>query len=334
MKRVAWLFAIFCLFQGLSAYPKIDLDWHTPDRHISTVGISLGGINQVFAEDYGVAYDNPALLNLRSQSYITASFRSRRMEDENVASLLNPNYLLHEKQFVYYTFSTKKFAASYQPVMNINSNVENDTLKTYHDLYMNAYSISLAAEDEDYQKLKLGFNLKLIDGRQVYHQEEKIGNHWEDQEFVDDSVTGYSVDLGLSYIQDSMIYGISFYDVISRLYWSGRSNDHLRKRYSAGIGYKNESSTFTMATQGRFRNQDYQTYHLGYSYSLGFGKVYEQTLGFKTGMYSDDFKSMDDINYTFGLGYTVSMFTVNFSGISHGFVLNNTDYLFSVTLGM
>jgi hypothetical protein len=316
------------------AYPKVNLDWHTPERHVSTIGISLGGLNHIYAEDYAVAYDNPALLTMRQKSYVTGSFRSSRMEEENIASLVNPNYLLHDKQFTYFSFSTSKFAISYQPAININNSIESDTLNSYHNLYMNSYVISLAAADEQYKNLKLGLNLKLIDGRQVYHEEKKVDNHWEDVEFVDDSVTGYSIDAAVSYVRDSMIYGVTIYDILSQLYWSGRDNDHLRKRYSAGMGYHVDNSTFTIATQGRFNQPDEQTYHMGWGYSYGISSSYDQTVGFKTGMYSHDFDKMDNIFYTFGMGYTISMFTVNFSGISKGFTLNNTDYLFSVTVGM
>ena len=63
-----------------------------------------------------------------------------------------------------------KFAVAYQPIVNKTERYEDSSKKTYHDLYMNSYVLSFAAQDEDFTKLTLGFNLKLIDGRQVYHK--------------------------------------------------------------------------------------------------------------------------------------------------------------------
>ena len=50
-------------------------------------------------------------------------------------------------------------------------------------------------------------------------------------------------------------------------------------------------------------------------------------------MFSDQFDEMDNINYTMGFGYTISMFRIDISAISAGFTMDNTDYLFSVTVG-
>lgn len=318
---------------NLAAYPKIDYDWQLPSRNVSPIGIAFGGVNQVYAEDFGVANENPALLALRSGTYFSATFRSSRMDNENLSSVLNPNYLLSKKQFTYYSISMPKFAIAYQPIFNKTEKFEDLTEKTYHDLYMNAYILSFAAQDEDFTKLTLGFNLKLIDGRQVYQKHLKEYNQLILDEFVDGSVTGYSADVGMTYSHNTMLVGLTLKDFVSKLYWSDRNNDHLRQRYSLGAGYFNDNSTFQIATQGRFNKADAQTYHVGYGYSLNFGNATSQSLGLKLGMFSDRFDEMDNINYTMGFGYTISMFRIDISVISAGFTMDNTDYLFSVTVG-
>ncbi len=329
---------ILCLiitlaYFSLLAYPRIDFDWRQPSRNVSPIGIALGGINQVYAEDFAVAYENPAFLALRNGTYFSATFKSNRMDNQAVSQVLNPSYLLKDKQFTYYTFSLPKFAFSYQPIYNKTEKFENSFYSDYHDLYINEYSLSLAAQDEDYEKLTLGFNLKFIEGRQVYTKHRKEVGSLILEEFEDSNVVGYASDLGVTYRQNSILVGITLKDIISQLYWTDRDNDHLRKRYSLGMGFYNENSTFQLATQGRFNNNEERTYHIGYGYSLNYGSSMSQSLALKTGMYSDNFNEMDNINYTFGLGYAISMFRIDVSLVSAGFTMDNTDYLFSVTLG-
>ena len=328
------LLILFLIFTTLIiAVPKVDYDWHTPEKNISTIALGLGGLNQIYPEDYFVAYSNPSLLALRSGSYFSSSFRSRRMDEKPLNDILSPSYLLHKKQFVYYTFSAPKFAFSYQPIMDINTSVSNDTLNTYHDLYMNCYTISLAASDETYKNLTIGFNLKFLNGRQIYNKNIKNNNLWEAAEFVDDSAIGYAVDLGLSYHKNTMLVGLTLHDVVSKIYWDEKNDTHLRQRYSFGAGFYNEKSTFSVSTQGRFNQPDESTYHIGYGYSLGLGKSATQSFGFKTGLYGSKFDKMKNMYYTLGIGYTVSMFRVDISAISKGFTARNTDYLFSITVG-
>ena len=318
---------------NLFAYPSIDYDWQLPARNISPIGISLGGINQVYAEDFGIANENPALLALRKGTYFSTTFRSNRMNNKNLSSVLNPSYLLKSKQFTYFTVSMPKFAVAYQPIVNKTERYEDSSKKTYHDLYMNSYVLSFAAQDEDFTKLTLGFNLKLIDGRQFYHKHLKENNQLILDEFIDDSVIGYSSDLGLTYNHNTILVGLTLKDVISKLYWNERKDNHLRQRFSFGVGFYNENSTFQLATQGRLNKSEEQTYHIGYGYSLNFGNATTQSLGLKLGMFSDQFDEMDNINYTMGFGYTISMFRIDISAISAGFTMDNTDYLFSVTVG-
>lgn len=327
------LLSVLLLSSLLTAYPSIDFDWQQPSRNVSPIGIALGGINQVYAEDFGVAYENPALLALRNGSYFSATFRSNRMNNQGISNVLNPSYLLDSKQFTYYTFSLPKFAFSYQPIYNITDTFTNSFISEYHDLYMNAFTLSLAAQDEDYTKLTLGVNLKFIEGRQIYQKHRKEIGYLILEEFVDGTVVGYSSDLGLTYRQNSILVGLTLKDIISQLYWNDRGNDHLRKRFSLGMGFFNENSTFQIATQSRFNKSDEQTYHIGYGYSLNYGNSVNQSLGFKAGMYSDKFEKMDNINYTFGLGYTLSMLRIDVSVVSAGFTMNDTDYLFSVSVG-
>lgn len=333
LKRQSLLFILLLTSLNFFAYPAINYDWQQPARNVSPIGIALGGINQVYAEDFAVAYENPALLALRNGSYFSTTFRSNRMDNEAISNVLNPTYLLSDKQFTYYTFSLPKFALSYQPIYNITETFENSFISDYHDLYLNAFTLSLAAQDDDYTKLTLGFNLKFIEGRQIYQRHRKEIGYLVLEDFVDGTVVGYSSDIGMTYRQNSILVGLTLKDIVSQLYWNDRSNDHLRQRYSLGMGFFNENSTFQLATQGRFNKQEEQTYHVGYGYSLNYGSSMNQSLAFKAGMYSDKFEEMDSINYTFGLGYSLSMFRIDVSLVSAGFTMDNTDYLFSVTVG-
>ncbi len=317
----------------LSAYPSINYDWQLPLRNISPIGMAFGGVNQVFAEDFGVADENPALLALRKGTYFSTTFRINQIDGENLGSVFNPRYLLKDKQFTYFSLSLPNFAIAYKPIIKTSQTTEDGTKVEYHDLYLNSYVLSFSAKDESYPKLSMGFNLKFIDGRQVYQNHRKDFGQLILNEFVDGSVLGYSTDLGFTYQHDSILLGLTLKDLVSRLYWNDRKNNHLRQRYSFGTGFYNENSTFQVATQGRFNKIDEQTYHLGYGYSLNFQNATSHSLGLKVGMFSDKFNEMDNISYTLGFGYTISMFRVDISAVSGGFTLNNTDYLFSVTIG-
>ena len=174
----------------LTAYPSIDYDWRSPVNSVSPIGLSMGGVNQIYAEDFGVAEENPALLALRNGTYFAATFKSKRMENSSLGDILVPNYLLKKKQFTYYAFSGPKFAASFQPIINKRERIDTSTNLSYHDLYLNSYTVSLAAQDDDYTKLTLGFNLKFIHGRQVYHRFRRTGQDLILEEFIDDKEIG------------------------------------------------------------------------------------------------------------------------------------------------
>jgi len=317
----------------LFAYPSINYDWQIPSRNVSPIGIALGGINQVFSEDFGIANENPALLALRKGIYVTTTFRSNRMDNENLSNVLNPSYLLNDKQFTYFSLSLPNFAIAYKPIVNLTESTADGFKTEYHDLYMNAYILSFAAKDENYKNLSMGFNLKLIDGRQVYQLHDKVLSQLILREFVDGSVVGYSTDLGFAYTHNTIVVGLTLKDLVSQLYWNDRDNSHIRQRYSFGTGFYNENSTFQVATQGRINKFDEQTYHIGYGYSLNFQDASNQSLGLKMGVFSNKFDEMDNINYTIGFGYNLNMFRVDVSAVSAGFTMDNTDYLFSVTIG-
>jgi hypothetical protein len=92
---------------------------------------------------------------------------------------------------------------------------------------------------------------------------------------------------------------------------------------------------------GKVSSSPATTYHFGLiktwtwnSESATTSKTIEQNLVLRAGLFSKDFNGTENINYTLGSGYNYNMFRVDFALTNGGMRLKESQYLFSVGVGI
>ena len=71
-------------------------------------------------------------------------------------------------------------------------------------------------------------------------------------------------------------------------------------------------------------------YHFGYEKIIK-GKA--STVNFRTGCYSKDFKSQEDIFFTFGTSYMIKSFKIDIAIINNKWLINNNQYIATISFG-
>lgn len=343
---VLLLIAFTCLSaQTLSTLPVQEYDYHIPANVISPIALGMGGLNVTNGADYFTSYDNPALLADNEGTAFATSFLLKKTEDMAFVDLMKASNLLKDKQFMYFTLITKNAAWSYQPVSSINISEKYDeagtTFSRYYDYQLDKVQISLAAKDEKYSKFGGGINLKYMSGRLVYLKEKLVSGYLRREAFVDNKVKGVSGDLGFTWKEEKYTWGLCFYDVYSRLWWESYNSKSLQSRAALGFQYNMDNLALMASLQGKLSKYSDATYHFGLVKNWKWtiengsnGKPVEQNIVIRTGMFSKDFNGTKNINYTLGSGYNYNMFRVDFALTNSGMQLRDSQYLFSVGMGI
>ncbi len=337
--------AVLLFAQALPALPIQEYDYHIPANNVSAITMGMGGINLTNAADYFISYDNPALLVNNNGTAVATSFRLTNGSEMSYADLIKVSNLLRDKQFMYYTLITKNSAWSYHPVASTNFSeiytAGDVTYSEYYDYQLDKAQMSIAAKDDKYPGLAGGLNVKYLTGRLVYLKQKRVGSNWVNVEsLIDDKVKGASADIGLTWTEDRMVWGACFYDVLSRLWWENYSSKSLQRRASLGFQYQGDNYALLLSTQGRLSSSPETTYHLGFvknwswSRSSSSGKSSDQNIVLRAGIYSKDFNGTGNINYTLGSGYNFNMFRIDFAMTNDGIRLRDSQYLFSVGVGI
>jgi len=344
---------MFSMITWLAAQsaPVPGYDYHIPANAVSPITLGMGGINLTNSADYFSSYDNPALLADNVSTAFATSFRLKNDDYMTFAEAMNASNLLKPKQFMYFTLITKSAAWSYQPVSSIHIsefyNPPGSSVKhrRYFDYQLDKLQVSFAAKDEKYASLSGGFNLKYLTGRLI-KLEEKFTNPTTTvtlAPLVDDKVKGVSGDLGLTMASDKYTVGFCVYDLYSRLWWENFDAKSLQRRTAIGFQYKVDDNFSLMAsTQGKISKYPGTTYHFGLIKNWTWGsegngmdkQETTQNLVVRAGLFSKDFNGTENINFTLGSGYNYNMFRVDFALTNNGMELKDSQYLFSVGLGI
>jgi hypothetical protein len=331
--------------QTASSLPVQEYDYHIPANNVSPITLGMGGINLTNAADYFASYDNPALLADNEGTAFAASFRLKNKENMTFTELMSASNLLKDKQFMYYTLIAKNTAWTYQPVSSINVSERyseaGNNYSRYYDYQLDKLQLSLAAKDENYTHLAGGLNLKYLTGRLVYLKEKLVGGYLRREEFVDNKVKGISGDLGFTWQEEKITWGVCVYDFYSRLWWESYDSESLQRRAAIGFQYNMDNLALMGSVQGKIAKTSETTYHFGlvrnWTWNAGSSADQQgpvQNLIIRTGLFSKDFNGTRNINYTLGSGYNYNMFRVDFALTNDGMQLSDSQYLFSIGVGI
>ncbi|MDD4686555.1 MAG: hypothetical protein PHH38_00520 [Candidatus Cloacimonetes bacterium] len=327
---------------GLSPLPIGSYDYATIENNVSAIALGLGGINVTDPGDPFASYGNPALLANNQSTMLYLAYRLADEEEHGFWETVNVSNFLNEKQFKYFTLVAKQFAISYQPMASINIsefNAERNQ-SLYYDYKLDKIQMSIGITDNSWPNITAGLNLKYLSGRLVYLAEHLEGNQMIREHFIDDKVKGFSTDLGFSYETGDAVFGLSAYDLVSRLWWENYPAATIQRRIAAGVQYGKDASKTSIGVQSKISSKPETTYHLGYNYnmnwdtnSLSNNQSVEQGLDIRIGTYSKDFYGADNINFTLGSGYYYQMFRFDFSLNTKGMKLADSEFLFSLGMG-
>lgn len=328
--------------QTISPLPITDYDYAIPANNVSAIAIGMGGINVTNQRDPFASYGNPALLANGDTTTLYMAYRIADDANMGFWDAVNVSNFLREKQFKYFSLVVKQGAVSYQPMASVNiSAIDPETNRTmYYDYKLDKLQFSLGMTDKAWPSLTAGFNVKYLTGRLVYLVERLEGHQFIREQFIDDKVKGFSSDLGLTYRTGDVVYGISAYDLFSRMWWENYDSVSLQRRIAAGVQYGSGASKTSFGIQSKISSKPETTYHMGYSYAMNWDsndfysdEQIRQGMDLRIGFYSDDFYGADNINLTLGGGYHYQVFRFDFSLNSKGLKIADSEFLFSLGMG-
>lgn len=323
--------------------PIKEYDYATAENNTSPIAIGMGGMNLTHDNDPYCSYSNPALLALMDHSQLFTSFRLADEEPMSVLEASSISNALKSKQFKYFGLSTKKMGFVYQPMSRINiSEITNDDRNLYYDYALDKVQVSIAASEENYSNFSGGLSLKYLSGRLVYLKERRSTNTTFIREaFIDNKVKGFSSDLGFMLQEGNFRFGAVAYDLISRLYWESYPSRSISTRLAFSSTYFQDNLSLSVGVMGKLKKQTDSSIHLGLQNNWNWGQSHtnsgatiQHNIPLRVGLYSQDFYGTDNINFTIGSGYSYNMFLFDFSINSPGLKLKESEYLFSIGVGL
>jgi hypothetical protein len=326
----------------LSPLPITSYDYAIPENNVSAIALGMGGMNVTDPLDPFASYGNPALLAKNESTLLYLAYRMADDEKLSFWESVNVSNFLSEKQFKYFTLAAKQVALSYQPMAAINiSEYDTSTGQSmYYDYKLDKVQLSVGISDNNWPNINAGLNMKYISGRLVYLVEHRQGSQFIRDHFIDDKVKGFSTDLGLVYRAGDTVFGLTAYDILSRLWWENYPAKSIQRRIATGVQYGSGASKTSFGVQSKISSDPETTYHMGYSYrvnwdtsSLSSDEVVSQGMDLRAGLYSRDFYGADNINLTLGSGYNYQMFRFDFSLNTKGLKLSDSEFLFALGVG-
>jgi len=335
--RISLTLIILAFSLYLFSEPAITYDYHVTQNSISPISTALGGTNASFYSDPLSVYNNPSLLAESTSSLLIAGFR-HYSPSSNISDMYgNPLNLLKDNQLSYLGLIMDKGAICYQPL----SSIENDkkytiadvSYREYTDFYLNSFQITTSAKEKDFA---FGINLKYLTGRLVHLRETEVDSVWIREEFIDDRANGFSTDIGFHLKKTNVVYGLSFHDVFSKIYWKKGSDRILKRRYTLGLHWENEETAFLLSMSGRLKMKKNPTFHFGYSKYViaGDPNVTDISLLLRVGAYSEKFESQKNIFYSIGSGFYYGAFRFDCSITNNDWKIENNRYLISISFGI
>lgn len=345
MKRLFPLLLLALVLPLAAQQPPLPItsyDYTTPENNVSPIAIGMGALNLTYKGDFYGNYSNPALVSDNEYSVLLASFRLKDNDRLSFWEASRISNALRPKQFKYFTLLTNKTAWTYQPVSSVHiSEITAADSFRYHDFQLDKMQVTLAAQDKSWYPIGFGLNLKYLTGRLVYLLEHRMGNSLIRDAFIDDKVKGFSTDVGATLETGSFKFGLTGYDVFSRLYWENYASVPIQRRAALQAQYATDNLLLSAGVQGKLAKTTDSTIHLGFQYlwnweggSSPSGEPAQQGAVVRLGLYSHDFYGSDNINYTFGTGYNYNLFRFDFSLNNRGMRLKDSEYLFSLGVGL
>jgi hypothetical protein len=336
------LAGVSVLCAQLSPLPITEYDYRTPVNAVSPIAVGMGGLNLTYPADYYSSYDNPALLASSPATALAMSYRLKNEEQYSFLEAMQISNALKDKQVKYFTLITKGAAVTYQPMASIHLSqwTGNSDISEYYDYQLDKWQASFAAKDPDRQMLSAGLNVKYLTGRLVYLREKKVGINLIREAFIDDKIKGFSTDLGFTVEQGDFTWGGVVYDLFSRLYWENYDSVQIQRRSALGMEYHNGDLSLLAGIHSKIDKEPDPTIHFGlvqdwnWSSSSYGDRETTQNIILRMGMYSKDFYGTDNINYTLGTGYYYNLFRFDFALVNQGMRLRDSEFLFSIGVGI
>ncbi len=310
------------------AFPKLNYDFHTANSYVSAIASGMGG-NPIFSEgDPFCGYFNSASVGLVEKENIGISYKYSAKSPESIYQSIAPLNFIQKGHLSGIAMSAPKGGIFYLPLVDIHENTFTDSVhKFYKDYTLNSFQIAISEKQKNFI---FGLNVKYIYGRLVNLNQKLVANQWQTESFFDDKAKGFSFDLSSIYQKGNMLAGISFYDLFNKIYWKNSSNKNLVKRLSYGVQKDNENSTVYISVLQKARFDAEKEYHFGYEKKIN-GRL--SNLNLRCGVYSKDFKSEEDIFFTFGTSYVVRSFKIGIAIINSEWLVKNNQYVATISFG-
>lgn len=329
MIRNLLLALLLIMSAQLFSFPIDSFDYHVADNTVSPITAALGGMNTSNYQDPNCIYYNPGMLTEFKSGRMAIGFSMDPENDEGFNTLLKKSNLINNTKLNYFSIATNKGGFAYIPLANFEQD-KVDTLlnkKIYQSYYMNAWVLAFA---DRRVAMDFGINLKFLQGRLVYFEEDFIEGIWQKNQFIDDSAMGFSFDLGFYKRNKNYSYGLVLYDILSHLYWDDHSNKPLTRRFAVGSQLTSTYGIITSGITGRLKKSMHRKYHIGYQRNF---ILNQRTMISRVGVYSKDFKNAENIYISFGLGLKIQKnFSIDMSITNNDGQIDNSKYLISFTL--
>jgi hypothetical protein len=309
------------------AFPNINYDFHKSSL-ISAISMGMGG-NPIYSEgDAFTGYFNPSSVGLTEKENLGISYKYSPKSPESIYKSLNIVNFVQKGHLLGVAFSAPKGGFFYLPIVDRHQNfLVDSTHKFYKDFTLNSFQISIS---EKKNNIIFGFTGKYIYGRLVNLNQELINNNWRTESFYDDKAKGFSFDFSGIYKKGNIIGGVCFYDLLSKIYWENSSNKNIEKRVSYGVQTNTENYLFYASILQKPKFKTKKEYHFGYEKRIVSKK---SILNLRTGFYSCDFKSQDDIFFTFGTSYMLKSFKIDIAIINTKWMIDNSQYIATISFG-
>ena len=319
---------IAIIYSSAFAFPKINYDFHTSLTPLSSIAFGMGG-NPIFSEgDPFTSYYNPSSAGLVEKENLGISYKYSPKSPESIYQSLGLVNFVEKGHLLGIAMSAPKGGILYLPLVDQHENKLLDSNhKRYKDFSLNSFQLSISEKQKNYI---FGITGKYIYGRLVNLNQELLDNNWHTESFFDDKAKGFSMDLSGIYQKGNILAGVSFYDLLSQIYWKNSANKALTKRVSYGVQTNLDNSLFYMSVLQKAQIKTKREYHFGYEKKLS-GKNSDYRL--RAGFYSDDFKSQKDIFFTFGTSYWFKSFKIDIAIINSQWLINNNQYLATISFG-
>ncbi|MCK9329911.1 MAG: hypothetical protein M0Q94_08575 [Candidatus Cloacimonetes bacterium] len=320
----------------LFSFPITDYDFRLPTSVISPIEGSCGGINVASNNDNYIVFTNPALLATIKKTNFSVSFILPSKNYETIGSVLNKVPFLEENKFRGFAFQGNKIGLGYQVLSEDKFDIQNEAGdKIYQDYKLNSYLLGFSDSIDNYH---WGLSLKLLSGRLVYLKQEKVltGNEsiLVTKEFIDSRALGYSSDLGLHTAKNNFSFGFVVNDILSKIYWKDYDSYKIKTRVTTSVEYSSDSYILGFGLNNRWNIKTKPFLNTYYAYKYSFGRPDDlQYSILRFGVCSKEFKDQDNILFNLGLGYMYRIFKIDIALQSQGWKANQTQYLFSVSVG-